>query len=310
MPARLKFLRQPQSEASLITRMVAAYAGAFPEIALSLTNDTRQAFATDGRGDLAATANATLGAEVGLNALILPELDETANVPGIAASGWVSSPIVTRSHRQQLHFFVNGRQIQHRTLSFVVEECYHTLLMVGRHPLGIVRIAMSPADVDVNVHPTKAEVRFVDERSVARAVRRAVHAALSEAPGEEIPHIRFTIPNSPSIGTLAQSHLMPAPVSIASRSPESDPNDAMVTTERAVPTLRVLGQVGGTYIIAEGPDGLYLIDQHAAHERVMYEKLRDHVTGLRQDIQPMLDPIVIDLDATETTVMNRSLDDL
>jgi DNA mismatch repair protein MutL len=80
--------------------------------------------------------------------------------------------------------------------------------------------------------------------------------------------------------------------------------------ETAVPTLRVLGQVSGTYIIAEGPDGLYLIDQHAAHERVMYEKLRAGVDGRMQDVQPMLDPIVIDLDDTEAAVMSRSLPEL
>ena len=312
VPARLKFLRQPQSEASLISRMAVAYAAHHPEIAISLTNDGRQVFATDGRGDLQSAAVATLGNEVGANILLLPDLDESARVPGVSVRGWVTAPAVTRSHRQQMHVFVNGRLIQHRTLNFVIEECFHTLLMVGRHPLAMIAISVDPAEVDVNVHPTKAEVRFVDERSVARGVRRTVHAALVAVPGDDVPVFTFSIPNSPSIGMMgqpAQPALLSAPIRPAAPI-ETEPDQPPVLPKTAVPMLRVLGQVSGTYIIAEGPDGLYLIDQHAAHERVMYEKLRDQVSGRAQDIQPMLDPIVIDLDETETAIMSRSLPEL
>jgi DNA mismatch repair protein MutL len=311
VPARLKFLRQPQSEANLITRMATAYAAALPHIAFSLTHEGRQALSTDGRRDLTATATSCFGVEVGMNALLLPPLDESAQVQGVSTTGWISSPVVTRSHRQQLHFFVNGRLIQHRTLSFVVEECFHTLLMVGRHPLGVISIQVDPAAVDVNVHPTKAEVRFVDERSVARAVRRSVHAALVNAPGEEIPHITFSIPGVPAQApTMQQPTLLSSQVRIQSSSNDEEATYTPAKPDAVVPMLRVLGQVSGTYIIAEGPDGLYLIDQHAAHERVMYEKLRDQVNGRMQDIQPMLDPIVIDLDEMESAVMSRSIAEL
>jgi len=101
----------------------------------------------------------------------------------------------------------------------------------------------------------------------------------------------------------------PIPMSV-NREPVEEPEDLVPSSKPSVPMLRVLGQVSGTYIIAEGPDGLYLIDQHAAHERVMYEKLRDQVTGRMQDVQPMLDPIVIDLDGAEATVMSKSLPEL
>ena len=310
VPARLKFLRQPGTESGLINRLVAAYAAIETGIAITLLNDGRQAIGTDGRGDVRAAATAAFGLEVGANLIELPVLDERAVVPGISATGWVTAPAVTRSHRQQLHFFVNGRLIQHKTLAFVTEECFHTLLMVGRHPVGVIAIAVDPAAVDVNVHPTKAEVRFLDERSVARAVRRAVHAALANVPGEEIPHVTFSIPGEPFRQPTVQPTLL-----MAAAQPEvaiESDEEAIVPPRRetAVPTLRVLGQVSGTYIIAEGPDGLYLIDQHAAHERVMYEKLRAGVDGRMQDVQPMLDPMVIDLDGTEAAVMSRSLAEL
>ena len=308
VPARRKFLRQASTEATYIQRMASAYAASRPEISIQLQVDDRLAFATDGAGDLSAAATAVFGQEVGHAVLELPELDESARVPGIWTSGWVSAPAVTRSHRQQMHFFVNGRLIQHRALSFVVEECFHSLLMVGRHPLAVLRIQLEPDLVDVNVHPTKAEVRFVDERSVCRAVQRAVHSALAGAPADELPRVSFAIPAVQSPAGI-QPQLMPSPA--RDSGPGDEPLDtAAQTRPRSVPMLRVLGQVGATYIIAEGPEGLYLIDQHAAHERVMYEKIRSHLSDRSVDVQQLLDPMVIDLDPHEAAVMERSLEEL
>ncbi|MDQ2682602.1 MAG: DNA mismatch repair endonuclease MutL [Chloroflexota bacterium] len=310
VPARMKFLRQPSTEASVIQRVVAAYASSRPAVAIRLEIDGRLTFATDGRGSLTDTAALVYGKDVGAAVLELPELDESARVPGVSASGWVTGPSVTRSHRQQLHFFVNGRLIQHRSLAFITEECFHTLLMVGRHPIASISIDLDPSSVDVNVHPTKAEVRFVDERSVIRAVQRAVHAALANAPAEELPRITFSIPGpsfpdpAPVQATLVDRVAAPAPAAV------DEEIEAQAAPSRAVPMLRVLGQVGATYIIAEGPDGLYLIDQHAAHERVMYEKLRAQIGNRTLDVQHFLDPMVIELDAHETSVLERSLDEL
>lgn len=307
VPARRKFLRQPSTESTAIQRTVAAYAASRPDVALQLEIDGRPSFATDGGRGLRAAATAVYGQEVGHALLELPELDESARVPGIAASGWVTGPVVTRSHRQQMHVFVNGRLIQHRTLNFVIEECFHTLLMVGRHPVVMIRIEIDPELVDVNVHPTKAEVRFQDERAVCRAVQRAVHTALAGAPTDELPRVSFTIPAAPPTQSV-QPALMAAPA----RNPEPA-EEAMTNppaTSRSVPMLRVLGQISASFIIAEGPEGLYLIDQHAAHERVMYERIRSQISSRTSDQQPLLDPMVIELDPHETAVMERSLDEL
>jgi DNA mismatch repair protein MutL len=308
VPARRKFLRQPSTESTAIQRIVAAYAASRPDVAFHLEIDGRASFTTDGAGDLRPAATAVFGQEVGYALLVLPGLDDSARVPGVSASGWVTGPAVTRSHRQQMHIFVNGRLIQHRTLNFVIEECFHTLLMVGRHPVVMIRIDIDPELVDVNVHPTKAEVRFQDERAVCRAVQRAVHAALSGAPIDELPRVSFAIPTAPPMPAM-QPVLMPTPT----RNPEPAEEQAMTNpplSSRSVPMLRVLGQVGASFIIAEGPEGLYLIDQHAAHERVMYEKIRSWISSRTADQQPLLDPMVIELDPHETAVMERSLDEL
>jgi DNA mismatch repair protein MutL len=307
VPARRKFLRQAATETTAIQRLVAAYAASRPESIFRLDVDGRSLFATGGSGDLVNAATAVFGSDVGSVALVLPDLDSTAAVPGVSASGWVTGPQLTRSHRQQMHFFVNGRLIQHRTLGFVVEECFHTLLMVGRHPVVLIRIEIEPDLVDANVHPTKAEVRFVDERTVCRAVQRAVHAALAQAPVDELPRVSFAIPSAP-VPAAMQPTLMHSPARgpETTESPVADSRPA----DRSLPMLRVLGQVGASYIIAEGPEGLYLIDQHAAHERVMYERIRAQLADRTGDIQRLLDPMVIDVDTHEAAVMERSLPEL
>jgi DNA mismatch repair protein MutL len=228
---------------------------------------------------------------------------------------------VSRSHRQSLYFFVNGRLIQHRALIFALEDAFHSLLMVGRHPLGMVRIEMDPAQVDVNVHPTKAEVKFADERAVCRAVQRATNQALMSQQQDVLPEVRFEpVPRVTISANQISFTSNREPISIGreheldSRRPQEQEGVGAMTDEAAhpsgIPVLRVLGQVSGTYIIAEGPEGMFLIDQHAAHERVMYEKIMAQMQARAVDQQPMLDPLVIELPPDELAVFDKSIDEL
>ncbi len=309
VPARRKFLRQTSTETGYATRVVSSYAAAYADVAMALSVDGRRVFGTDGAGDAVATAAGVYGPEVGQAALRLAPLDEAAAVPGVAVTGWVGAPAVTRSHRNGLVFFVNGRWIQSRALSFALEEAYHSLLMVGRHPVAVVHVALDPAAVDVNVHPTKAEVKFVDERAVCRAVQRAAHAALLGAPQDALPRVQFAASSwqteqrpmelpRPRWGVERDSGRDTAPAA------DRDPEEAKQAS--GVPILRVLGQVGGTYIIAEGPEGMYLIDQHAAHERVLYEKILAQLSGQVADKQALLDPLIVDLSPEELAIYERS----
>jgi len=316
VPARRKFQRQPSTESGLIARLVSAYAAAYPSIAFTLTIDGRRNFSTTGSGDLLEAATAVYGFEVGRAAIELVEPEPDARMPGVTVSGWICAPTVTRSHRQQMMFFMNGRQIQSRTLMYALEEAYHTLLMVGRHPVTMVRIAVDPENVDVNVHPTKAEVKFADERAVARTISRSAHATLTRIPRAEPPRIRIesSAPFSSPYATAPLPALehrtfdRPAvshdPSNAASRDPVPE------RPAPSLPVLRVLGQVAGTYIIAEGPEGLYMIDQHAAHERVVYERFLGQISAAGVERQPMLDPLVFDLSPEESAVVEQSLDEL
>jgi len=317
VPARRKFLRQPSTEATYISRLIGAYACHRSDIQWSLTIDGRRAVRTDGSGHDIAAALGVFGTELADEVLPLTELDADARVPGVSVSGWVSSPRVSRSHRQSLYFFVNGRLVQHRALLFALEEAYHSLLMVGRHPLGMVRIELDPAAVDVNVHPTKAEVKFADERAVCRAVQRATHQALIVQQRDVLPEVRFEpVPRATFTANQVSFTNGQEPISIGadheldSRKGREAEEPAAPAHPSGIPVMRVLGQVGETYIIAEGPSGMFMIDQHAAHERVMYEKILAQMAGKAVDRQPLLDPLVVELPPDELAVFEKSVEEL
>lgn len=319
VPARRKFLRQPGTEATYITRLISAYAANRSDIAWSLTSEGRKSITTQGNGEDLQAAIGIYGTELVDAVLPLSSEADGAKIEGVGIYGWISAPRVSRSHRQSLYFFVNGRLIQHRSLVYALEEAYHSLLMVGRHPIGMVRIEIDPRAVDVNVHPTKAEVRFADERAVARAVQRAAHAALTAQKQDVLPEVAFERPQGPpSVNqTFFQSHHMGSRSQIPPRrdsgmaeEPTIDGSPPSLEHRSGIPVLRVLGQVGATYIIAEGPGGMFLIDQHAAHERIMYEKILGQVETRKIDRQSLLDPLVIDLAPHELAVLERSIGEL
>lgn len=318
VPARLKFLRQPQTETGHIHDVVAHYALAYPDTRFTLVAEERTAFQSSGKGNLHDVLIAVYGLEMADNMLAI-ELDsgdplapreavhETAaetpehTTEAPAVSGYVGMPSLHRADRSHLSFYVNRRWIQDRSLIHAVAQAYHTLLPVGRHPVAIILLELDPADVDVNVHPTKREVKFRDGRAVFGAVQRAVrHTLLERAPVPSLAHSPRTwaAPDWERHRTLLSAgdggDLRQLAIELY-RPSDTEPEPQPVGPVR-LPLLRVIGQLGQTYIIAEGPQGMYLIDQHAAHERVLYEQV---MAGLaRHDIasQQLLEPIVLDLD--------------
>jgi DNA mismatch repair protein MutL len=245
---------------------------------------------------------------------------------GVQVYGYVSPPAHSRSNRQAMHFFINRRAVQSRMLQFAVEEAYHTLLMVGRHPISITNVVIDPSLLDVNVHPAKAEVKFRDERAVFSAVQRAVRSSLTAHMPAPIYGSRgaegWALPNAsnggiemefaPSFGGAQSQPPMAFPSSptqhelwrSAAESSQAQSSGEYIeplppAPPRSLPPLRVVGQVGNTYIIAEGPDGLFLVDQHAAHERVLYEKMGSELQRGELPIQPLLQPVTLEFTAAQ-----------
>jgi DNA mismatch repair protein MutL len=215
----------------------------------------------------------------------------------ITVTGMVGAPTVFRAGRDSLNFFVNRRVVGSRLLTRAVEEAYQGLLMQGRHPIAIINISLPPSEVDVNIHPTKAEVKFQNERMIFSAVQKAVRSALvATAP---VPKIEET-PRSYTAGHSVTPSLWSTPT----RQSGTLPLPVGQTPKFTLPVLRVVGQVAGNYIIAEGPDGLYVIDQHAAHERIRYEQLQEQKSGRGIQVQGMLEPYTLEVTPRQDELLN------
>lgn len=316
VPARLKFLKTPATEAGHITDLINAYALAYPNLRFSLESDGRLAFQSPGTGNMFDVLVKVFGIEVAQQML------EVADGAGeLQVSGFISPPNWNRATRKYLLFFVNHRWVQDRSLAHAVIEAYHTSLMVGRFPIVALDVIVPPNAVDVNVHPTKSQVRFRDASAVFNAVQRAVRATLTA--GAPIPSISVTpfkredfshpsLRPGPDASQFAMNLHRPFPTpppqpptpNFQPPAPNLQPSDSKL------PMLRVLGQIASTYIIAEGPDGLYLIDQHAAHERVLYEQLRAERAGANIAIQELLDPAPIQLTPAQFAILEAQRDAL
>ena len=277
VPARLKFLRSASAEAGRVQTLVQHFALAFPEVRFRLEVDGRAAFSASGRGSLRDACAAVFGARLAQSLLEADPPDETGpEAPSV--HGLISPPDVSRSTRGQISLIVNRRWIQSRALTFALEEAYQGFLMERRHPLAVLHIAVPPQDVDVNVHPAKLEVRFRREREVFSTVQRAVRGALvAQSP---VPTVRASLEPPKSFGRPPAAAAPPQETQVQQALTMFAPEgwSAQQSTPRqVVPSLRVLGQVQSLYIVAEGPGGMYLVDQHAAHERVLYEKVQSEL---------------------------------
>lgn len=321
VPARLKFLKTPATEAGHIADLIHAYALAFPVLRFSLVNDDRLVFQSPGTGKLFDVLVKVFGIETANQMLEVTRFKVQGSMSEqpetIQVSGFVSPPNLNRSNRKYMLFFVNHRWVQDRTLQHAVIEAYHTALMVGRAPIVVLDIELPPDAVDVNVHPTKSEVRFRDTSAVFNAVQRRVRATLTmQAP---IPSVSigtsFTPRNDASqlaidlhrpIATTAdQAPTLQSPNHSITQSPNYP-----ITQPSKLPMLRVLGQILSTYIIAEGPDGLYLIDQHSAHERVLYEQLMAERASATIATQELLDPLTLTLTPAQHAALDAHRDAL
>lgn len=309
VPARKSFLRTDRTERRQIDILVNRYALAYPEIRFQLLQEERISLQTSGKGDRREVVASIYGVETAKNMIEVVSEDENLQV-----TGFISPTTLTRSNRSEIHFFVNGRPIQDASLTTALVQAYHTMLMVGRYPMAVLFIKMPPNLVDVNVHPTKAEVRFRDRNLVFRAIGRAARKALlAHTPVSSIHgpnHVRW----SPNWGAYSSDHKKTDPTwemandleySTALTTTSGEQNQPSFS-KGAVPLLRLIGQVALTYLIAEGPDGLYLIDQHAAHERVLFERLMSQKES-EIPSQTLLEPVTVEMSIASARLIEDQL---
>jgi DNA mismatch repair protein MutL len=280
VPARLKFLKSDATEVAVTKDVVSAFALLHPHVRFHLTIDNRVAVSSSGDGDRRRAIGAVYGAPVA------GEMLDMVGMPLVA--GMVSQPRLSRGSRDGMVLAVNGRPISARALVYALEECYQGRLERGRHPVAVIDIGIDPELVDVNVHPAKKEVRFRDEGAVFAALQRAVRTALD---GSEPFRYRPIESAAAAVGQapMQQPTLHEATVPLA-------PQETDGRADTATVLLRPIGQAGPGYLVAEGPAGLVLVDQHAAHERVLYNRLLERLRTGRGGSQPLLIPQAVDVD--------------
>jgi DNA mismatch repair protein MutL len=302
IPARLKFLKSENTERRRIHRLVTRYAIGYPHVAFQLAQEGKDTFHTTGNGERREVLASIFGLDTAKTLIKVPGSD----VSPIEVSGYISPPAIHRGTRREITFFVQGRWIHDPSLSAAVVQAYHGLLMVGRYPLAIVFLKMPPDFVDVNVHPAKAEVRFEDPQKVFSVVQRAIRGTLLNQSISPPVHLESTwwqrTPGERS------SFIDPAWEMASDK--ELEKSSELIQSSLPVskmPLLRSVGQVGATYLVAEGPDGLYLIDQHAAHERVLFESLTDAQASGTLESQQLLEAVTIEMARTEAAMVEENL---
>jgi len=346
VPARLKFLKSITTEKRLIDEFVTRYALAYPDVRFRLTHNGRITFQTSGSGSMADVLLAVYGPETTRQLLSIegdhleeettPD-DSPHRIP-ISVSGYVGPPSLHWANRSQITLFLNGRLIKDTSLTYAVIQAYHTLLPTGRYPLGILFITVPPTEVDVNVHPTKTEVRFHHSNAVFGAAQKAVRRTLidttpvrnlggwsSTTPGWAQPtpdrapgwsgeldeHAfvhREDAPQQEMAFDWTPPGQLPTPLGETAVPPSPPPAPQATLAGDKLPIMRVVGQVGAAYIITEGPDGVFLIDQHAAHERILYEQFMAAWEQNNVASQGLVTGTAVYLSPPQATLLSDNLD--
>jgi DNA mismatch repair protein MutL len=312
-PARLKFLRSQATEFAHIAELVNRFSFSHHHLSFLLKHNGREVLRRPASPDLREPLARVLGRD---NAAQMIEIK--TDLPLARITGYISGVQQQRATRNQQYFFVNRRWIRSRMMTRALEEAYHTLLPLHRYPVAVLLLDLDPSLVDVNVHPTKAEVRFSREGEIYVALKHAIEQALSSAGFDATAAPTPLLTGSSLTATPDQGSLLSLPRGVTPASPAAPVMPASANeihpalrpgVTDAQPQFRPLAQLRSTYILAEGESGLLVVDQHRAHERVLYEQFMRELAGTGQT-QALLTPATVNLGAREAAILKDNLADL
>ncbi|MDO3659491.1 DNA mismatch repair endonuclease MutL [Bacillus sp. C28GYM-DRY-1] len=360
-PARLKYMKTVHTELGNITDVVNRIALAHPEVSIRLRHHGKNLLQTNGNGDVRHVLAAIYGTAVAKKMLPLhvSSLD-------FEVKGYIALPEITRASRNYMSSVVNGRYIKNFPLVKAVHEGYHTLLPIGRHPITFIEITMDPILVDVNVHPSKLEVRLSKETELHDLIRDGIKDVFKQQqliPSAQLPKrsapaikneqqfITFDekpaerkVPEkapAPSYSPMKLSSVVKEPVNTEEEWPSAQFNSPSIVdqeqsieapdvsedqpvaleqehhqeeqsepTSERVPIMYPIGQMHGTYILAQNENGLYIIDQHAAQERIKYEYFREKVGEVEPEVQDMIVPLTFHYSTNEALIIEQHKQEL
>ncbi|MBW2701805.1 MAG: DNA mismatch repair endonuclease MutL [Deltaproteobacteria bacterium] len=318
VPARQKFLRTPATEMGHISAWVTRLGLIRPDVHLRLEHNGRKMIDAPATKDLGQRTAALLGREVFEHLMPVEYAEE-----GLRIVGLLSEAAGARSNTRGIHIFVNGRYVRDRLLQYALMDGCRTMLPHGRFPVAVLHMEISPEELDVNVHPQKTEVRFADARRVQRALRLAVAGVMASSPFDGMdqdvqPARSYTLhssgPRKSSVREALGSYMAKTTGSYLPKSgslfvpparawPETQSGAEKIATDRPLRDLAIVAQLWRTYILLADQDRFVLMDQHAAHERITFERLRKNMEQGEVRSQRLLVPVQMEADAAMEAVV-------
>jgi len=315
-PGRLKFLKSPRSETSRINNLMYRYAIGYPKVKFNLSIDGRISFNTNGNGKLQEAITSIYGINIAEGMINIFQQSYKIE-DSITITGLVSNPAITRSNRTYITLFVNGRWVNNRIMGLAIEQAYRGFVPYGRFPIAVLNLQLPYEDVDVNVHPAKTEVRFHKEQQIFGLIHSIVSDSLSNLSPIPNPPDKTIFGSKNQFNQLWKSssftdqHVKPEFNQLIESGQALNQNliEPEYSIRKTLPILRPLGQIKNTYIVAEGPESLYLIDQHAAHERITFEKVIDNLINNISSSQLLLEakPFVVTSSQEEILISQSQL---
>ena len=325
IPARLKFLKNPNTEFSYIQELVQSIAISHPQVSFELKKNGKTVLKTSGNNELKHALKELFSNSITDN---LKEVLKTDELAGLKISGYVSTPDFTRSSKKDYHIYINSRTVKCPVFMKAIDTAYKNLMANGKYPFVVLNLEIPAADVDVNVHPTKKEVRYKNTNQIFNFIMSGIHGGLSNytepqktysikpepQPAEEKVVELKTKPNSLDIFynkpddemSMEEETFEKVQKNIPQVTPETDQKQIFKPVEEEPePEENIVGQYKNTYILVEKEDGLEIIDQHIAEERYIYEKLKSEKSVVSQ---LLFVSDVLTVSATEAELIKENLD--
>ena len=313
-PVRLKYLKNLYTELAYIVEYINKMALSYPNIKFTLINNDKVLLATDGSGDLLKVIYKIYGADITKKMVNISGENDDYNI-----SGYISYPEVSRSNRNSITTLVNGRVIKNNKLNKVIIDCYHTYIPKGKFPIIVLNIDVDPILIDINIHPTKMDIKFSKFDELNELIGDLIQKKLHEL--TLIPEIKEEVKYEKndanyeeivlSIDRLWSENKKEKLIDFSkkeAKSPRIKEKEIIHEEKKELPDLYPVGVVHGTYIICQNENGMYMIDQHAAKERINYEKFKYEMGRPSKDkIYPIF-PYVFELSSNEAIIMKERME--
>ena len=322
IPARLKFLKNSNTEFSYIQEMVQSISLAHPECSIELKKNGKTVLKTSGQNNLLQTIKEVYSSDVTTN---LKEVLKTDNLSGLKISGYVSTPNYTRSSKKSYHIYINSRTVKCPVFQKAIDTAYKSLIANGKYPFIVLNLELPPCDVDVNVHPTKKEVRYKNTNQIFNFIYTSIQAGLTNYIERQVENLQQYVP---PVIDFVQTKMEKSGEAIFDKeddtvylsdkamqqieAPKFEPvkpveqRQIFVPVEKSIePEENIIGQYKNTYILIEKDDGLEIVDQHIAEERYIYEKL---MSEKEVASQMLFVSDVINVSSSEAELIKENID--